>query len=165
MVCASNESQSRSIAAGGLLLWSAKVTKALIGKRLLYAHGHAAQRSEQHIPIAIGTGYFAPLTLAQSSPSAKSPMPLSRAQGHHCSARFWLKLFANEKRNKSQETGMKLSTEQKNPQYPNNCGILIFGQHNIGPITPLQRKLSSHEFSFWYFFFCGKRKSTSTDDE
>ena len=43
----------------------------LIGKRLLYAQGHAAQCSEQHRP-----GSFAPLTFAQANPSAKFPMPL-----------------------------------------------------------------------------------------
>jgi hypothetical protein len=73
-----------------LLLWSAKVTKTLIGKRLLYVQGHAAQRSEQH-----RSGPFAPLTFTQANPSAKSPMPLSNTQGHHCSARFWPKLFAD----------------------------------------------------------------------
>jgi hypothetical protein len=38
-----NNCQSRSIAASKLLLWSAKVTKALLGKRLLYTKSHAAQ--------------------------------------------------------------------------------------------------------------------------
>jgi hypothetical protein len=68
----------------GLLLWGAKVTKTLFGKRLLCAHSHTAQRSEQHRP-----GSFAPLTLTPGLyPSAKSPMPLSNAQAIICSARF-----------------------------------------------------------------------------
>jgi hypothetical protein len=62
----------------------------LIGKRLLCTQGHTAQRSEQHRP-----GSFAQLTFTQSNPSAKSPMPLSCSQGHHCCARFWPKLFAD----------------------------------------------------------------------
>ena len=29
-----------------------------------------------------------------------------------------------------------IGTVQMNPKYPNNCGILIFGQHNISHPTP-----------------------------
>jgi hypothetical protein len=85
-----DECLSRSIAAGGLLLWSAKVTKALVGKKLLYALYHAAQAVRTHRP-----GYFALLTLAPSQPFCKISNAFSNAQFHHCSVSFWPKLFAD----------------------------------------------------------------------
>ncbi len=59
----------RSIAAEGYYFVATK-TKKLISKRLPYTQGHATQR------IKPQAGIFCLLTFAQSSPSAKFPMPL-----------------------------------------------------------------------------------------
>jgi len=80
----------------GLLLFSQKVIKRLVGKRLLTHRAIPHKRSEH-----TGRDILPRSRYAQAQPFCKISNAFPSTHGHYCSARFWPKLFANYKRKKN----------------------------------------------------------------